>query len=269
MTSFERLAGRISLVLVALVVLFAATVPAAAVEPEPAEWRAPEDPGAPFIADRARSELVMRRADLLRRHDSIVDAISVLDPGTPAFTRQALRAEQVALEALIDELDLSHLEKDTAEYGIDIGIFPVDELRKLFYNDWREPRSGGRRHAGNDTLAHTGVPLRAIEDSTVERLTTSNLGGRTIYLIGESGSRYYYAHLDEVFEFEPGDTLYAGEQIGTVGDTGNARGAPHLHLQWSPTGDSNWENPYPLLVALFGRTESVSAKAYGPPNARA
>ena len=128
----------------------------------------------------------------------------------------------------------------------------------------RQPRMG----QGN-TLAHTGVPLRAIEDSTVERLTTSNLGGRTIYLIGESGSRYYYAHLDEVFEFEPGDTLYAGEQIGTVGDTGNARGAPHLHLQWSPTGDSNWENPYPLLVALFGRTESVSAKAYGPPNARA
>ncbi len=205
----------------------------------------------------------------MRRSDSLAEAVAVLDPATPEFTRQALEAERMALQALIASLDVSHLAEATEDYGIDVGIFPVDELRKMFYNDWREPRSGGRRHAGNDTLAHTGVPLRAIEDSTVERLTTSALGGRTIYLIGKSGARYYYAHLDEVFTFEPGDTVYAGEQIGTVGDTGNARGAPHLHLQWSPTGDSNWENPYPLLVALFGRTEVYSSKAFGPPNARA
>lgn len=267
MRFFDRLAGRVTLIVALVATLFVA-VPAAANEPEPVQWRAPEAAGAPFVADRLRSDLVIRRAELLRRRDTLASAAALLAPNAPEFTRQALDAEAVALERLIADLRLSHLENATSDYGIDIGIFPVDELRKPFYNDWREPRSGGRRHAGNDTLAHTGVPLRAIEDSTVERLTTSRLGGRTIYLIGESGARYYYAHLDEVFAVEPGDTVYAGEQIGTVGDTGNARGAPHLHLQWSPTGDSNWENPYPLLVALFGRTEPLTAKAYGPPNAR-
>ena len=30
-------------------------------------------------------------------------------------------------------------------------------------------------------------------------------------------------------------------------------------MQWAPTGDSNWENPFPLVDVLFG--EGVAAQA--------
>ena len=58
--------------------------------------------------------------------------------------------------------------------------------------------------------------------------------------------------MDDIADLAPGDSLLAGQIVGTVGDTGNARGAPHLHMQWDPNGGSNWQNPFPLLDALFG-----------------
>ncbi len=268
MKIIDRSAGRLSLVAICLAAVIGATLQVPAANAAVPSSTAPEAAGAPFIANQLRTQAVLDRAELLRRELTVTEALAQLSPTTPEFTRSALLAEAASLGRRIDGIDVGHLEPETADWGITVGIFPVDELRKPLRNDWGEPRSGGRRHQGNDTLAQIGVPLRAIEDGTVQRLTTSSLGGRTVYLLGESGARYYYAHLDEVEPLIVGDTIFAGEQVGTVGDSGNARGAPHLHLQWSPTGDSNWQNPYPLLVALYDRSEPVPVFAYGPPNAR-
>lgn len=51
-----------------------------------------------------------------------------------------------------------------------------------------------------------------------------------VLVLGPGGQRHYYAHLKEIGDVAPGDKVKAGQEIGTVGTTGNAVNTPpHLH----------------------------------------
>ena len=123
-----------------------------------------------------------------------------------------------------------------------------------FSNDWGYPRSGGRTHKGNDIFAERGRPVIAIDDGTVTRMNANEasggLGGITLTYRTADGSEWYNAHLDEIAAgLAVGSTVRAGEQIGTVGNTGNARTTPpHLHLGRRHGG--GWVNPYPTVSEL-------------------
>lgn len=230
---------------------------------------APTAAGAPFLPQPDRTNTLVERAELLGRGDTLARArVLLIGRSGGENTARILDAELSAIDRELETLPVDDYRTSTAAFGIDVGVFPVAELRKPFRNDWDEPRSGGRRHRGTDILAQIGVPLMAIEDGTFERTTNGSLGGLSVYLLGDSGARYYYAHLDEVEVMVEGERVYAGQVIGTVGDSGNAKGSPHLHIQWDPGGESNWQNPYPLLAALYGDGSFVSPTAFGPPNAR-
>lgn len=221
----------------------------------------PTEPGAPFLPEPSRMELVVARAEILSALDQIDVAESTLR-GRPAVssTTQILQSQRARFERQLDELlpELDQLGESTEPFGIAVGAFPLDELRKMFWDDWHQPRSGGRQHLGTDMLAEIGVPVRAMEDSTFERYSNGGLGGLSVYLQGESGARYFYTHLASTEEFVEGERVYAGEAVGTNGDSGNARGVPHLHLQVAPDGESGWENPFPLLDALWGDGVALS-----------
>lgn len=127
---------------------------------------------------------------------------------------------------------------------------PVDGVT-AFSDTWGAPRSGGRTHQGVDMLAVRGTPAVAIEAGTVARLRSGGLGGITVWLRGDSGDSFYYAHLDGWAPgLSRGKRLAGGEVLGFVGTTGNAPASiPHLHFEHHP-GGGGAVNPYPLVRSL-------------------
>ncbi|BAN03735.1 M23 family metallopeptidase [Ilumatobacter coccineus] len=115
---------------------------------------------------------------------------------------------------------------------------PIDGS-STFEDSWGWARSGGRSHEGVDLIASRGTPIIAVRDGWAN-FTTSNLGGRAVWLTADNGDKFYYAHLDD-WEGES-RTVAAGDVIGYVGSTGNAQG-PHLHFETMPDGVV--ENPFP------------------------
>jgi LysM repeat protein len=121
-------------------------------------------------------------------------------------------------------------------------VCPVDGGR--YFNDWGFPRGGSRFHEGNDIFAEKGSPVRAPVSGTVE-LIEGTVGGLQFNLYGNDGIKYLGSHLDA-----PGETgeVSAGDIIGYVGTSGNARGAnPHLHFGMYRGGAAI--NPHPSLVS--------------------
>lgn len=121
--------------------------------------------------------------------------------------------------------------------------------------DWHAARSGGREHQGNDVFGALGTPLVAIEAGTIDKQSNvdAGLGGITIWLRGDSGARYYYAH-NQRNVAAVGQRVVAGEVVAYLGKTGNARmTSPHVHFEVHPGGGSA-ADPYPLIAQLCTST---------------
>lgn len=155
--------------------------------------------------------------------------------------------------ALLDEVR-DEVEAARAELGDGDVVCPVPG--GSFIDDWHFPRSGGRLHKGNDIFAERGTPVLAVADGVVRRVNRvdrwepgsgSGLGGKTVSITTDERTYWYYAHLDSVADgVEVGAAVEAGEQLGTVGTTGNARSTPpHLHI--GRYVDGGPQNPYPVI----------------------
>jgi peptidoglycan LD-endopeptidase LytH len=130
--------------------------------------------------------------------------------------------------------------------GVNGLYFPVAGPHS-YTNDWGAPRVVGATHKGTDIMASRGTPLVAVTSGTVTQHSQKNAGNYVI-LRGDNGDSYYYMHMDS---FAASGHVSAGQVIGYVGDTGNAKGTPHCHFEWHPGGGGP-VNPYPLLRAIEG-----------------
>jgi murein DD-endopeptidase MepM/ murein hydrolase activator NlpD len=74
-------------------------------------------------------------------------------------------------------------------------------------------------------------------------------GGLGLYINGDSGDRWYYAHMDSYAGgIGDGVRVEAGQLVGFVGATGNAS-VPHLHIAHI-AGGTTYINPFPTVAAL-------------------
>jgi murein DD-endopeptidase MepM/ murein hydrolase activator NlpD len=117
-----------------------------------------------------------------------------------------------------------------------------------FIDSWGFPRSGGRTHEGTDMMAEMGAPVVALTDGAITYSGVGSLSGNWLILTGDDGHDYMYMHNRE--NLITSGRVKVGEQIATVGDTGNAQGgAPHVHFEYHPNGGGP-VNPYPLLMEI-------------------
>mgnify|MGYP001814622684 CR=1 FL=1 len=115
-----------------------------------------------------------------------------------------------------------------------------------FINSWGYPRSGGRTHKGTDMIGSYNAPLYAMASGSV-RLNRHSLGGIQVYVNGDDGVTYYYAHLSKYAPgLSNGQRVTRGQHIGYNGTSGNASVA-HLHLGMIVGG--TYVNPYPTVRA--------------------
>ena len=97
-----------------------------------------------------------------------------------------------------------------------------------------DPRSGGRTHQGVDILADKGDRILAAIDGKMEN-GHNELGGKTAYVRQSNGTFIYNAHLSE--QIKERNRVEAGDLIGYVGRTGNARGGVYnMHFEYHPKG---------------------------------
>lgn len=129
------------------------------------------------------------------------------------------------------------------------------ELSRPLANSWHYRKPSGRRHNGVDVFAPLYSTVAAIESGKIV-WSNNSLGGKCIWLLGDSGRAYYYAHLSWRDPDVRGKHVQAGTRIGEVGNTGNARGGPyHVHLELHPNGrGSKAVSPWKLLLDLYDGT---------------
>ncbi|MDF1565807.1 MAG: M23 family metallopeptidase [Deltaproteobacteria bacterium] len=148
------------------------------------------------------------------------------------------------------------------------GLSPADLV-----STWHAPRSGGRVHEGADLFAPRGTKVLSAVRGEVFRIRDGGLGGKSVTVIGEGPAFYYYAHLDGWAPgLREGQPVTAGQTLGFVGNTGNARSTPsHLHFGVYPilrARPGRPVDPIPLLRALgLPRAPPEEAPSQLPPSA--
>jgi len=181
------------------------------------------------------------------------------DPRERAISRDS---ERQALEDASEVKLQRAAEQQAAERNAELkSLGKAAEARagEIAKNQWQLPTSGYRitarfgmagglwssDHTGLDFAAPAGTPIVAVANGTItETGSAGAYGNQTIQTL-EDGTEIYYCHQTDI-GVSPGDTVSAGQQIGTVGSTGNSTG-PHLHLEVRP-GGGDPVDPYQALV---------------------
>jgi murein DD-endopeptidase MepM/ murein hydrolase activator NlpD len=139
--------------------------------------------------------------------------------------------------------------------------FPVSgHTTQSIQSGFGADREAGRRsHRGVDIFARRGTPVLAASDGVVTRANTTAVGGNVVWVNDASRNlRLYYAHLDS-HTVTSGQRVKAGDQLGTVGNTGNAiTTPPHLHFGVYARGAVD---PFPFLERLRTQPQELTADA--------
>ncbi|QLQ11380.1 MAG: M23 family metallopeptidase [Nocardioidaceae bacterium] len=101
-------------------------------------------------------------------------------------------------------------------------------------------------HTGLDFAAPSGTSIFSVANGVVVSTGYDGAYGNKTIIQLEDGTEIWYCHQSSIL-VSPGETVVGGQQIGTIGTTGNTTGA-HLHLEVRP-GAGDAVDPYSALIA--------------------
>lgn len=126
--------------------------------------------------------------------------------------------------------------------------------------DAKHQKRGG--HKGIDIFAPKGTPLVACTNGKIVKIGYTKTGGNRVTIEDNNGISYYYAHMDNINpSLKKGDLVSSGDFLGTVGDSGNAKGThPHLHFSIYDRRGYNRGNidPWPMLQKTMGGISKIN-----------
>ena len=109
---------------------------------------------------------------------------------------------------------------------------PVSGASSNDYNPnsyWAHPWGKSVVHKGVDIFALKGTPVVSATHGFIISSGYSKVAGNFILILGPKWRVHYYAHLDSIENINS-RFIHKGRLLGTVGDSGNAKGKPcHLH----------------------------------------
>lgn len=161
-------------------------------------------------------------------------------------------------------------------------VMPVEGATRSSYDQrsyWYHPWGRSVTHKGVDVFAQRGTRVKSAVPGVVVFRGQLSMGGNVVLVLGPKWRLHYYAHLDSIHT-HVGAWLSSGEELGTVGNSGNAKGKPaHLHYAirsllprpWLNTaGPHGWRrmwfvDPTPMLngaTALMNGRKGAPALAF-------
>jgi peptidoglycan LD-endopeptidase LytH len=137
-------------------------------------------------------------------------------------------------------------------------IIPVKDAEAKDWNPkswWYEPWGVSGVHKGIDIFAPKKKPVLAPTYGLVIYTGELKLGGNVVSILGPKWRVHFFGHLNRS-NVMIGQFVTRGQEIGEVGDSGNAQGKPpHLHYQietWFPypwlcdTSTQGWKKMFIL-----------------------
>lgn len=171
-------------------------------------------------------------------------------------------SERQALQDAADTKLQAAAEQDAAERNAalkSLGRAAEARAGEIAKNQWQLPTSGyhltarfgmsgglwSSNHTGLDFAAPSGTPIVAVANGVITKTGSAGAyGNQTIETLAD-GTEIWYCHQTSI-GVSVGETVTSGQQIGTVGSTGNTTG-PHLHLEVRP-GGGDPVDPFQALV---------------------
>lgn len=195
-------------------------------EPEPQERPSPavQETAAPLLLDEEDEEPADEPDSEPEEADSDAET-EVLAPVEDAVQPAADENDEDAVSAAAWVWPLE---------GQVVSAFSADNLSyNAALKDWRT-------HDGVDLSAELGAPVAAAHAGTVISVRDDVLLGKTVTMDLGDGLTACYGNLNENVSVTSGDTLAAGDPIGTVGETaaGEHNDLPWLHFGLEQDGEA-------------------------------
>jgi len=188
------------------------------------------------------------------------DAIGFVGgPRERAISRDSERqALQDAADAQLEQAAEQQADERNAELR-SLGRAAETRAGEIAKNQWQLPTTGyhltarfgmagglwSSNHTGLDFATASGTPIVAVANGTITKTGSAGAyGNQTIETLAD-GTEIWYCHQTTI-DVQQGQVVTGGQQIGTVGSTGNTTG-PHLHLEVRP-GGGDPVDPEPALV---------------------
>jgi RHS repeat-associated protein len=147
--------------------------------------------------------------------------------------------------------------------------------RSDFYESGNIKLNHPQGHHANDIFAKRGEPVLSpvtgrivaiYHDGTKKEDGTPVQAGNQVR-VQRGNFLFHMSHEDTIGDFKVGDIVLAGTQVGTVGDTGSAKGThTHIHFEIGKGSSKNEIDPFQYLMEHI--TPAPPTQALAPPTVR-